>query len=42
MNLSVTKEYEAPESNNTFAGTELMRNIPRTTSGASAASSVVT
>ena len=33
-NLLETKECEAPESNKTDAGTELTRNIPRTTSGA--------
>jgi hypothetical protein len=40
--FSVTKECDAPESNNTLAGMELTRNRPRTTSGASAASSAVT
>ena len=37
-NSSVTKEWVAPESNRTVAGTELTRNVPSTTSGASWAS----
>jgi hypothetical protein len=40
--FSITKEWDAPESNNTLAGVELTRNVPRTTSGASAASLAVT
>jgi hypothetical protein len=38
----VTKEWDAPESNNTLAGVELTINVPRTISGASAASSAET
>ena len=34
-----TKEWEAPESNRTKAGTELTGNVPKTTSGAAWASS---
>jgi hypothetical protein len=40
--FSVTKEWDAPESNITLAGVKLTRNIPRTISGASAASSAET
>jgi hypothetical protein len=40
--FSVMKEWDAPESNSTLAGVELTRNVPRTMSGASAASSAVT
>jgi hypothetical protein len=36
------KECDAPESNNTLAVTELIRNVPRMTSGASSASSALT
>ena len=39
---SVTKEWEAPESNNTCAGTELTANVPRMTSADSWASSAWT
>jgi hypothetical protein len=42
MKFSVMKEWDAPESNSTLAGVELTRNVPRTMSGASAASSAVT
>src|SRR3954465_14417918 len=38
-NYLVTNECDAPESNNTLASTELIENIPNTTSGASWASS---
>jgi hypothetical protein len=40
--FSVTKEWDALKSNSTLAGVELTRNVPRTMSGASAASSAVT
>ena len=38
---SVTKEWDAPESNNTNAGTELTGNVPITRSGSSWASSAL-
>ena len=38
---SVTKEWDAPESNNTSAGTELTGNVPITRSGSSWASSAL-
>jgi hypothetical protein len=40
--FSVTKEWDAPESNSTLAGVELIRNVSRTMSDASAASSAQT
>ena len=42
VNFDDMKECDAPESNNTIAGAELTGNLPRTTSGVSSASWVVT
>src|SRR3954471_14378917 len=41
-NLCETKEYDAPESNKTRAGTELTGSIPITTPGACSARAAVT